>query len=252
MRQTVCSLLLLLLLTLAVPAAGAAEEGERARSPEGIEVLEKADAAVKAVHSVRYDVRTEPTGFAENFASAARGTSTLVGWNGTTPERFYSHVETKRAGTGEAVELTAGGNGDMFFLIDHRTKKAYEDMDPAVIGSGGRALRGVGMMEFVHDHPFDDEIAAETVELLAAETIGGEECYQVRIVYAGGQGETTWFFAKSDYLPRRRVRHFTDPEQGEGSIVIEITNLETNIEPDESRFRLKLPEGYEQIDDFAP
>ena len=31
-----------------------------------------------------------------------------------------------------------------------------------------------------------------------------------------------------------------------------ISRLEVNIEPDENLFLMKLPEGYEQIDDFAP
>ena len=248
MKPIVC----LLLLVLAGPVMGDTEENAASRSPEAIEILKKVDSAIKAVHSVRYDVTTQPSGIAENRTSPARGSSILVGWNGSTPERFYSHVETKKADTGETVELTAGGNGDMYFIINHQTKKAYEDMDPAVIGSGGRALRSVGMIEFVHDKPFDDEIGADKVELLEDETVGGEECYQIHVVYGGRQGSTTWFFAKKDFLPRRRVRHFSIPGQGEGTIVIDVTNLETNIEPDESLFVLKLPEGYEQIDDFAP
>ncbi len=248
MKSIVC---LLLALVLAGPAMGDTEESAASRSPEAIEILKKVDSAIKAVHSVRYDVATQPSGVAENFASPARGNSILVGWNGSTAERFYSHVETKKADTGETVELTAGGNGDMYFIIDHQTKKAYEDMDPAVIGSGGRALRSIGMLEFVHDTPFDDEIGAEKVELLEDETVGCEPCYKIHVAYAGGQGETTWFFAKKDFLPRKRVRHFSSG-RGEGKLEIEVTNLETNIEPDESMFVLKLPEGYEQIDDFAP
>ena len=249
MKRVVC---LLLLLVLVGPVMGDTDESAASRSPEAIEILNKVDSAIKAVHSVSYDVATQTSGVAENFASPARGNSILVGWNGNTAERFYSHVETKTADTGESVELTAGGNGDMYFIIDHQTKKAYEDMDPAVMGSSGRALGSVGMIEFVHDNPFDDEIGADEVELLEDETVGGEECYQIHVAYGGGQGSTTWFFAKKDFLPRRRVRHFSIPGQGEGTIVIDVTNLETNIEPDESLFVLKLPEGYEQIDDFAP
>ena len=84
------------------------------------------------------------------------------------------------------------------------------------------------------------------------EVVGGEPCYQIHVSYGGGAGESTWFFSKKDYLPRRRVRHFTVPEQGEGTLEIDVSQLEVNIEPDEGLFRLKLPEGYEQIDDFAP
>ena len=71
------------------------------------------------------------------------------------------------------------------------------------------------------------------------------------LVYAGGQGESTWFFSKDDLLPRRRIRHFSMP-QGDGAIEINVAALETAPEADPALFKLALPEGYEQIDDFAP
>ena len=48
------------------------------------------------------------------------------------------------------------------------------------------------------------------------------------------------------------MRIFSIPEQGDGALEITVTKLEVNIEPEEDLFRLRLPEGYEQIDDFAP
>jgi outer membrane lipoprotein-sorting protein len=48
------------------------------------------------------------------------------------------------------------------------------------------------------------------------------------------------------------VQHFSFGEQGEGSLIIEVANLEVNPEIDAETFRMKLPKGYEQIDDFAP
>ncbi len=245
-------LYLYMLLGLILAGPGLAEEtaAEATRSPEALELLKQADAAIKKVTSVSYQVTSQPSGIAENFGSAAQGESIMVGWNGATPDKFYSHVETQR--DGETVELTAGGNGDMYFIIDHQTKKAYEDMDPGVLGSSARALQGLGMVEYVHDNPFDDELDADAIELREEVAVAGEECYQIHVTYAGGRGESTWFFAKKDLLPRRRVRHFSIPGQGAGSIEINVSKLETNLELDESLFVLKLPEGYEQIDDFAP
>jgi outer membrane lipoprotein-sorting protein len=119
------------------------------------------------------------------------------------------------------------------------------------MGSGARALRATAVLEFVHDTPFDDELNADTVELQGIETIGDEECYKIHVVYAGGQGVSTWYFSKKDYLPRRRTRHFDMP-QGKGSLEIVITNLETEPEVSADLYKLELPEGYEQIDDFHP
>ena len=53
-------------------------------------------------------------------------------------------------------------------------------------------------------------------------------------------------------LPRRRLQKFTVPGQGEGALEINLSNLVINPELDPALFRMKLPAGYEQIDDFAP
>jgi len=139
----------------------------------------------------------------------------------------------------------------MYFLIDHATRKAYADMDPGVLGSSGQAIAGFGMVEFVHDAPFDDELGAETVELLEEAEVAGEPCHHVRVVYSGGQGESIWFFSKNDYLPRKRIRVFST-ERGEGAIETTVAKLEVDPELKPGMFEFELPEGYEQVDDFAP
>jgi len=232
--------------------ADAAIEDEGTRSPEALEILKKADQAIKAVHSVRCQIVTRSTGFAERFAPSNEGATVMVGWTGNIPEMFYADLEIKQQDSDEMGHLTGGGNGDTFFVIDHATKKGYEDMDPSVMGSAGRTLRGAGMIEFVHDAPFDDELEAHTVELEGEQTIDGQPCYQIHVVYAGGQGESTWYFSKKDYLPRRRVRHLSRPGMGEGTIETSVSRLELNIEPEANLFLMDLPEGYERVDDFAP
>ena len=150
------------------------------------------------------------------------------------------------------MEVSGGSDGETYFLIDHLTQKAYRDFDPAVMGSGGQALGGIGMAEFVHPAPFDDEIHAESAELQGKETVAGVECHKIHVVYSGGRGESTWFFSTEDFLPRRRVRHFEIPQMGKGTLDITLTELEVDPEIGPDTFQMKLPEGYEQIDDFAP
>lgn len=243
-----------LLLGLLVVGPVAAAEGQPAavRSPEALEILKKVDAATKAVDSVRYHAVVLPQGVALRFTAAAEGDAVLVGWSGNMPAKFWTRLKTKRPKDGTTLDLTGGGNGETYYVVDHGSKKAYEDMDPGVLGSNGRALQGFGMVEFVHDKPFDDELNAEGVTLLGGEKVGDEECHKISVVYGGGQGESVWYFAKSDNLPRRRVRKFSIPNQGEGEVDVTISDLKVNIEPDPALFKLKLPEGYLQLDDFAP
>jgi len=229
---------------------GAEETPAPAKSPEAIEILKKVDAATKAVDSVRYQARSTPTGAALNFAGVSEGTVVMEGWNGRTPEKFRIDAKTKRPGNEATVELSAGGNGETYFLIDRSTKKAYEDMDPQVMGRTGQSLMGLVMAEFVHDAPFDDELNAENVQLAGKETVDGEECFKIDVVYSPQQS-SSWFFSTKDYLPRRRIQKFTTP-QGEGTIDRTISALEVAPKLDSSIYALVLPEGFQKIDDFAP
>ena len=56
----------------------------------------------------------------------SEGETIMVGWNGAMPEKFYGHIKTERPQSGEQVELTGGGDGDTYFIVDHGTKKGYE------------------------------------------------------------------------------------------------------------------------------
>jgi hypothetical protein len=219
---------------------------------QAIEILKKVDAAAKAVNSVRYKVATKPEGEAVKFFATAEGTVVQVGWAGNMAKQFHYEVRTSKAESSEARELTAGGDGETYFLIDHQAKKAYQDMDPNVIGSAGRIIRGFGMAEFVHPAPFGDEINAEKSELLGKEKIGDQECYKIHVVYTVGGQESTWYFSTKDYLPRRRIRHVTGRQGGKGTFEVTVSDLEINPKLEPGLFKLSLPDGYEQIDDFAP
>ncbi len=230
---------------------GAQDTPAPEQSPEAIEILKKVDAATKAVDAVRYKATNTPTGAATNFVGPSEGTVVMEGWNGRGPKKFWVDAKVTPPKATAPVEITAGGNGDMYFVIDHSTKKAYTDMDQNVLGNTGRPAMGLMMMEFVHDAPFDDEIAAPKVQLLGKENVGGEECYKIDVEYGPNRGASTWFFSTKDFLPRRRIQKFSNP-QGEGTLDRTITALEVAPKVDESLYALKVPDGFQKIDDFAP
>ena len=117
-------------LLLVASASLAGDEAAAEDSPDPIEILKKVDAAIKTVNAVSYSAKSTPSGIAVNFVSPAEGSAVLVGWNEAwgMPEKFRVHLETTPPGSEEQVELTGGGDGDMFFLIDHTGKKVYEDV----------------------------------------------------------------------------------------------------------------------------
>lgn len=243
-------------LVAALVSAGAGQP-EAAQAPEAssraIEILERAAAALKAVSAVRYSARIQPRGVGEKFWPAAEGTAVLAGWDPALrrPARFYFDLRTRRTGSPQQIGVTSGGNGETFFVIDHGTKKGYEDIDPLVLGSHGQTLARFEMTEFVQENPLQDEIHARQLEYLGTRSFEGRECYEVHVKYSQGRGEATWLFATDDLLPRWRLQSFSIP-QGDGSLEISILELEVDPPLPSGFFDFKLPQGYGKVDDFAP
>ncbi|MEM7582790.1 MAG: PQQ-binding-like beta-propeller repeat protein [Acidobacteriota bacterium] len=237
--------------TAEAPAAAESEEVAPKEDSEAVALLRKADAATRAMHTARFKAKMTPGGTATQFASPIEGEGLLHGWTGESPEKFFGTLKIQRRGSDSTMSVTVGTDGENFFLLDHDSKKAYEDIDNAVLGSARRPLSWIFMPELVHDAPFEDEINAEAVELLGKEDVAGVECHKVRVVYGGRRGESIWYFGTEDLLPRRRVRKFQN-QQGEGSLDMVLMDLVANPEVSEGTFELQLPKGYEQVDDFAP
>ena len=115
-----------------------------------------------------------------------------------------------------------------------------------------RVAQNVPMLEFVHGTPFTDEIEGKTQKLEGIEKVGGEPCYKVYVEYQNATQTTVWYFSVNDLLPRRDDRgRKTQDGQTFGSQRT-VTNLKIEKSFDDSQFKLKLPDGYEKIDDFAP
>ena len=115
-----------------------------------------------------------------------------------------------------------------------------------------KEIIGKTMLEFVHPTPFSDEINADKKELTGSKKIGGEDCYEVHVVYAGGRAEAIWHFSKTDFLPRARHDIFTTPAGEKGGQQRILTDLVVDPKFDKDAFKLTLPKGYTKTDDFAP
>ena len=249
MKRASCFSLGLVLTFTAALATGA--DGQELTDP--LEILKKVDAAAKAVKAVKYDATFKPLGASIAQGSEVEGSVVMSGWTGGGLEKFLFEVTVKNAGSSDEQKVTAGGNGEEFFVIDHKTKTAYVDIDPAVLGRIGGRARNLQTVEFLHPTPFNDEIVGQKQELTGSKKIGGEDCYEVHVVYVNNRQEAIWHFSKKDFLPRGRMDINKDES---GTIVRQsqrfLTNLEVDPKLDDSLFKVKVPEGYTKTDDFAP
>ena len=234
-----------------VQASSPADGAEEQRSEAALEILAQAGEVVRSVQTVEYEISGVPGGVSDGFLAPTHGTGILARRPGEMP-KFLLDLYTDRQDAAADHHLTLGFNGETYFLIDHRTKKAYEDFDPAVMGLGGRARFVTMIPEFVLDAPFDDELNAKQVRLVGSREVEGEDCHEIFVVYEGDQAQATWFFSKSDHLPRGKTRHFVIPEGGKGSVAMTLSAVRVNPEVSESAFRLTVPDGYEMVNDFAP
>jgi len=215
------------------------------------EILKKAQAAMSKTKAVSYNVRYRGTRWIETYVSAAEGSVMLGELSEHDIPRFRCEIKLTAPGVKESVELTAGSDGDLYYLIDKKNKTVYADIDEAVLGASNRDAQRVLMREFVAKEPLAEALKVETIELKPSEKVGDQDCYQVSIVRPE-RGETRLFVSKQDWLPRKVVRVYKDPERGEGSTVLELNDLIAETKCDLKKFKLVVPKGFKKTDDFAP
>ena len=235
------------------PRTAATQPAPPIELTDPLEILRRVDAAARAVKTVQYDVAVEGTGAARPLIGSLKAAVIATGFARGIPQRFRVQAEVLRPGKTQATKVEGGSDGDLHFLIDHAGKRAHVDMSPAVMGSFGRPIISSLTMEFHHPAPFSDEINSARRELRGSRTIGGEDCYEIHIVYASDQApEATWCFSKRDFLPRRRVDLFTMPGGEKAGLRKTITNLKVTPELAEDAYEVRLPDGYSITDKSAP
>lgn len=257
MRYVEFTLGLIVCCQLVVSAAGQEPGDEPADGhwEEAVAILEKVNDAAKAARVVSYRGSYHATGWLANRVAVVEGTAligeiTLDNRRFRGFERFLFDVRVREPGSEEIQHFTSGHDGRMFYLIDWQTNTVHAHAERAVLGSDGRTAQSIGMLEFVHPTPFDDEIVADELELRGTAVVGDQECHVIAVVYAFGRGEATWYFSKSDLLPRRVDRIYR--RDGEmATTVLEVTGLVIRPVLETEELSLKVPEGFEQTDVFA-
>ncbi|MCH8241495.1 MAG: DUF2092 domain-containing protein [Planctomycetes bacterium] len=227
------------------------KDDEAQATEAALAVLKRADNATKAVKLIRYDAQWKGTGWAENRTWKLQGTVIASKETDDKPQVFLIVMTAQAPGSSEERGYTVGSDGTNFFMIDSKEKLVYEDSDRRVMGQGGRIAQALAMIEFVHATPFTDELTGQKALLLGTETVGGEECDHVFVVYAKGQ-EAEWYFSKRDNLPRRVDRIVKNTEGEKAKRILSITNLVVDPQLPEDTFKAKVPEGFKKTDELAP
>ncbi|MBI4718029.1 MAG: hypothetical protein HY763_09515 [Planctomycetes bacterium] len=235
---------------LGAATVATAEDKPASDGADGAAILRKAQEAAKKVETARYAVEYRGTGWLSARVPATSGEVIVADQSKWNLDKFWCRVKVQRPQSEETVELTAGSDGEVYFLIDPRTKKAHEDLDPAVMGQAGRSIQRVVMGPLTAPEPFKEELTAKKIELREPVKVGDEDCYAVYVAFPD-EREMLWYISKKDYLPRRFDRLLKNDKGEPATTELIATNLVVNPKLEGNPFRLALPEGYTKTDEFA-
>ncbi len=212
---------------------------------DAVEILQAADRAAEAVSSIKYSMTKE----ALDAAGTAEGTANVIisGKQDYLPGAFYADIQAKEPGHAEVVKITAGYDGDRYWLIDYENETVHVDLDFAVMGKYARLVYGAFVREFFVDGPFRQEIEGSEQKLLGTESVNGVECYKVCVDYGSEQQPGAVFcFSKKDFLARSRRDIFIMENGQKGGMLTTLTDVETNPDVGREKFKVKVPDGFKK------
>lgn len=209
-----------------------------ADEPNVKDILTKVDSTTKALKSISYKSVWYAEGEAKDRVPRTEATVMSV-VDDKNEESFAGkklNFATNASLGGEKRSTQVISDGVEAIRIDHIGKKFLKGKaDAADAMVGGRP--GWLMIEFIHPTPFTDELNADKAVYEGKKTIGGTECHVIMVTYAGGQGESRWYFGVKDNLPHRVDRI----QQG---TVLELSDVDPSPKFDAATFAAKAPEGY--------
>ncbi len=214
-------------------------------------ILGRTIDAMTKLKAVSYDMEYKVTGWFGKFLPNVRGSVVMGKESQHKVKRFRSTLKVEPLDGSAAVELTAGADGDIHYVVDPQTKTVYADIDPGVYGKNQFGIDLSLVREFGLAKPFEDTLNGGELRLEASSEVGGEDCYALWLKPKSEPG-STWFLSKRDFLPRRVSFSMKDEKGVEGGGELTLSKLVVNPTLPKDAFAVTVPEGYRKTDEFAP
>lgn len=168
-------------------------------------VFAASDSILSGIDDFTYSFRYSGTGDAENIIPVLSGRTSLSR-SASVPHPLMVHdfLSTERDTGIHPVHVPASyiATEDSLYRFDFNKNRVYsvsaEEPSSGVFDFPSASL----MMELVIDDPFSDELAADSIQILPADTIMGEPCHVFRVHYAVYGVEAVWYISSLDMLPR--------------------------------------------------
>ena len=223
-----------------------------ATSPDPREIVRKAAEAMGKANLVSYDLEYRASGFFSAFLPNVTGRVIMGRESPDGFKRFRVTVKVQRGESADATDVSAGADGDLYYLIDDKTKTVHADIDPQVMGKHRDAIDFTLTREFGMARPFEDALKGGEIKYVKEEKVDGHDCDVVHFKSQYSAPAMDWYFSKKDHLPRRTRFAMAGPDGSEGAGEATLHNLTVNPKLDKDPFALVVPEGYKKTADFAP
>lgn len=218
--------------------------------PNVKEILQRADAATKAVTAVSYQAEFYGEGdLAERLprlsgsVKAREPRRSLLGRmvGSSAKDMFRIEAVERKPSAENGRNLKVASDGTRVYRLDEETKSFFTGTLPdagKLLSPADRLL----MIEFLHPTPFRDEINGKSAKYEGRKKISGVECHVIYVVYVNNT-ESRWFFGIEDYLPRR-VDRIVKNDMIEGATILTITALDAAPDLAAADFKLARPKDF--------
>lgn len=223
-----------------------------AGQPDPKQIVQKSAEAIGKLKVVAYDLEYKVAGTFVYFLPNVSGRVIMGKESPDGFKRFHCRVKMQKGDSAEAIEVTAGADGNIYYLIDDKAKTVYADIDPQVMGKHRDGIDFTLTREFGLARPFEDALNGGEMKYVREEKVDGHDCHVIFFKSSPIVPAMDWYFSKADHLPRRIHFANKDPQGNEGSGQATLLNLAVDPKLDKDPFQLVVPPGYKRTEEFAP
>lgn len=221
-------------------------------SPDPWTIFQKSDSVLSSINSVSYSFNFQGTGALANIIPVLMGEAVLSRSSTADHPLMELHfTEMERPGTIQDLTVPTSyiATEDSLYKIDHsRRIVTAGPANPEFAGIFDFPPASV-LMEYTIEHAFADELVADSIAVLAPDTVDGSPCHVFHVFYADQRSESVWYIGMNDFLPHsvERMGYYGERSDPGGQLLTLY-----RIEPDESlTVTAVIPDGYRHLNSLS-
>ena len=232
------------------------DDGDKGPKINGADLMRKADAAYSPLKTLSYKARCFGIGGMATRNPAVEATVRLSRSDSKKDAfewRFAARGTARSADAASGTPFNTWFDGSAIHNIREKDKQVIEagwaQNDEVMKDGAGLPLTWIVRWGQIVHNSFADPEGSAGWRYEGEALVNGELCDVVYVDYSESSDpslfDAWWYLSKKDSLPRRVDMHFIDTGRGDGFIVTEITDLQTNTPVELASLASPVPEGFD-------